>query len=148
MLEITVDDRELLATLARLARRLSDLRPVMRGIATELEARVEARFERQVDPNGRPWEPLAPATLKKKRRKTAILYDEGDMQGSLTSAAGADWAQVGFGQHYATFHEWGTRHMPRRGLLLADPARGSLGAGDRESVLELLSEFLADELEG
>ncbi len=146
MLKITVDDRAVLATLERIERRLTNLRPVMRGIATELEARVEARFEAQVDPNGRAWAPLKPETLDRKKRKGAILYDSGDMQGSLTSAAGEAWAEVGFGQAYATYHEWGTRHMPRRGLLLADPQAGSLGRGDSEALLELLAEYVEDSL--
>ena len=146
MIDITVDDRELLATLERLRRRLADLTPAMRGIATELEARIEARFERQVDPSGRPWAPLRPSTLERKKRKGAILYDTGDLQGSLTSAAERDFAQVGFGVPYAAYHEFGTRRMPRRGLLLADPAAGTLSRGDAEAVLELLSEFLSDAL--
>jgi phage virion morphogenesis protein len=148
MLEITVDDRALVAALQRLQQRMGNLRPVMRGIATELEARVEQRFELEVDPNGRRWKELHPETIKRKKRKTAILYDSGDMQGSLTSAAGPTWAQVGFGQPYAAYHEWGTRHMPRRGLLLGNVNAGTLGAGDRDAVLELLSEFLEDQIGG
>ncbi len=148
MLEITVDDRALLAALQRLQQRTANLRPVMRGIATELEARVEQRFEARVDPNGQIWAQLHPETLKRKKRKGAILYDTGDMQGSLTSAAGPTWAQVGFGQPYAAYHEWGTRHMPRRGLLLGNAVAGTLGAGDRAAVLELLGEFLEDQIGG
>jgi len=148
MLKITVDDREIMATLNRLQRRLGDLTPIMRGIATELEARVEARFERQIDPNGRRWAALKPATVARKKRKGAILYDSGDMQGSLNSAAGRTWAEVGFGQPYAAYHEWGTGKMPRRGLLLADPDRGTLGRGDRQAVRELLAEALDEALGG
>lgn len=63
MIDVQIDDREVRAALDGLRRRLADMTPVMRAIATELEARVEARFETATDPSGRPWKPLAPSTL-------------------------------------------------------------------------------------
>ncbi|MEW5885548.1 MAG: phage virion morphogenesis protein [Pseudomonadota bacterium] len=139
---IRLEERELRAALERLERRVRDLGPAMRGIATELEARVEQRFERRRDPNNSPWEALKDQTLQRKKRKGAILYEHGDLQGSLTSRAGRDFAEVGFGQPYAAYHEFGTRHMPRRGLLLADPVARTLGQGDREAVLDVLRELI------
>jgi phage virion morphogenesis protein len=121
MIDITLDDRELRQALKRLQRRLSDLTPVMRAIATELEARVEGRFETAADPTGRPWAPLKSATLvaylrrgrgafrkdgrltKKGEARLASrkpLYDTGDLLGSLTSSASRSEARVGFGQPY------------------------------------------------
>lgn len=166
MIDIELDDRAVREALERLQRRLSDLTPVMRAIATELEARVEARFETETDPAGRKWAPLADSTLMQVMRRAAggdprrkrgggtkakaigalarkrILYDSGDLLGSLTSAAGRHEARVGFGQPYAAYHEYRTKKMPRRGLLLADPEARTLGEADREAVLDLLRDYL------
>lgn len=132
MIEITIDDRAVRAALDRLQRRLSDLSPVMRAIATELEARVEARFETATDPAGRPWAPLKPSTLaaylargKGNRRKDGSLtkkgaarlasrkplYDTGDLLEAINSDAGLDYALIGVNGsvEYATTHQFGAK---------------------------------------
>lgn len=163
MISITLDDREVRRALERLSKLLADMTPVMRAIATELEARVEQRFETATDPSGRPWAPLASSTIsawldrskgnrrrdgsltKKGRQRLASrrpLYDTGDMLGSLTSSYTRDEATVGFGVTYAAYHEYGTRRMPRRGLLMADPIARTLGEADRSALLDILREAL------
>ncbi|WP_303837479.1 hypothetical protein [Acidovorax soli] len=52
-----------------------------------------------------------------------LLNRYGDILTSLNHQADTTSARVGFGQPYAAFHEWGTKHMPRRRLLFADPGR-------------------------
>ena len=49
---------------------------------------------------------------------------------------------VGFDRDYAAWHEFGTKTMPRRGLLFDDPDTRELGRDDRESILELVSDYL------
>lgn len=163
MIEITIDDRAVRAALERLQRRLADMTPVMQAIATALEANVEKRFETATDPAGRRWKRLAASTLsawldrdkgnrrkdgslsKKGRERLASrrpLYDTGDLLGSLTSSASRSEARVGFGVPYAAYHEYGTKKMPRRGLLMADPAARALGKADRREVLSILREAL------
>ena len=34
--------------------------------------------------------------------------------------------RVGFDKPYAVYHEWGTKHMKRRGMLTANPDTGEL----------------------
>lgn len=163
MIDITLDDREVRAALDRLQNRLANMRPVMRAIATELEARVEARFETATDPAGRPWAPLKASTLtaylsrgkgnyrkdgslsKKGAARLASrkpLYDTGDLLGSLTSSASRSEARVGFGVPYAAYHEFGTKRMPRRGMLMGDPQARTLGEADRQAVLDTLREAI------
>ena len=48
---------------------------------------------------------------------------------------------------YAVYHEFGTRFMPRRGLLTADPERGELAPADEQAVLDVVETFLSDLLE-
>lgn len=163
MIDIQLDDREVRAALQRLQQRLSDMTPVMRAIATALQAQVEKRFETATDPAGRPWQPLADSTLsawldrsRGNRKKDGSLtkkgaarlasrrplYDTGDLLGSLTSSASRTQARVGFGVPYAAFHEYGTRAMPRRGLLTASPQARTLGEADRRAVLAILREAI------
>ena len=73
-----------------------------------------------------------------------LLDRYGDMLASLSHQADATSVRVGFGQPYAAFHEWGTEHMPRRGLLFADPDAGTLAEGDEAAVLDILAVWLDD----
>lgn len=151
MIAITVQDQAVQDYLARLARRMGNLKPVMQSIATEMETRVSARFETQSDPNGRPWRAWQPATVAAypKNGHKRLLDRYGDMLNSLSSMATADTARIGFGavgsvagDVYAAYHEFGTQHMARRGLLFGDPEEGTLGAGDSQALDTLLSDWL------
>lgn len=64
------------------------------------------------------------------------------MLGSLSHQADATSVRIGFGKAYATYHEWGTEHMPRRGLLMSAPDAGTLGAEDEAAVLNILGSWL------
>ena len=145
MLTITVEDRAFRSYLAELQGRLADLTPVMQSIGQELEGRISARFETETDPAGAPWAQWAPSTQKgyPDDGNHRILDRYGDMLGSLNWDADASSVRVGFGQPYATFHEFGTKHMPRRGLLFDDPDAGTIVPGDERMVIELLEEWLA-----
>ncbi|MCR6497375.1 phage virion morphogenesis protein [Thermomonas sp. S9] len=143
MIRIDIDDREVRQALERLQQRVSDLTPAMREIAMELEARALNRFETERDPAGRPWQPLSPVTLARKKGRGGILYQTGDLLDSATSRAGRDVAEVGFGLRYAVFHEYGTKKMPRRGLLMADPEARTLGEDDKRAILEIIGEHLS-----
>lgn len=145
MLTITVNSAPVTDILAQLSARLSDLTPAMEGIGQALQGRVSARFETQSDPMGTPWDAWAPATFLSypKDGNRRILDRYGDMLDSLTHAADATSATIGFGNPVATYHEWGTKHMPRRGILTADPETGTLAPDDEQHVIDILSTFLA-----
>lgn len=151
MIAITVQDQAIQAYLGQLQQRMGNLKPVMQSIATKMETRVSARFETQSDPNGRPWKAWKPATLAAypKNGHKRLLDRYGSMLNSLNSIATADTARIGFGavggvagDVYAVYHEFGTQHMARRGLLFGDPEAGTLGAGDSQAMNELLSDWL------
>jgi phage virion morphogenesis protein len=149
MISIDIDDREVLSALTRLRDRVGDLSPVMRAIAIELEARVDERFETSTAPDGERWEGYAPSTLarllKKGKSGKPVLIDNGDMLGSLSSRSDATSAVVGFGQPYAAFHEFGTKRMPRRGMLFGDPVTRALGDDDRRAILAIVEAHFADQ---
>jgi phage virion morphogenesis protein len=152
-LSVNVGSKAVTDSLARIARGLGNLQPVMDSIGQELESRVSARFETETDPLGRSWAPWAESTRENYPADGhgRILERYGDMVRSLSHDADQDSVRVGFGavagkagDAYAVYHEWGTEHMPRRGLLMADPDAGTLGPGDEEAVLDILQVWLED----
>lgn len=60
----------------------------------------------------------------------------------LSSQADASSVRVGFDKGYATFHEFGTKHMPRRGLLFANAETGELAPDDAALVIDILQQHL------
>ena len=118
----------------------------MQSLGMELESRISGRFESRSDPSGNSWAPWAPLTVKSypEDGNKRLLDRYGDMLASLSHEADSTSVRVGFGQPYAAFHEWGTKHMPRRGLLFGDPDAGTLASDDELAVLDILSVWLED----
>lgn len=155
MLTITVDDSAFRSHMQELQKRLDNLTPVLNDIGNRMENAVRQRFASRTDPSGAPWKPWAPSTLesypfpgkpatKKYGPGNARLLDRhGDMLGSLSYQASPTSVTIGFGQPYATYHEFGTKRMPRRGLLTADPTKARLGAADEAMVLDVITQWLA-----
>lgn len=154
MITITVEDSAFRAYLQELYSRLDNLTPVMEEIGGNLENRVRQRFETATDPNGAPWKPWAESTLEaypfpgtpaaaKYGAGNARLLDRyGTMLGSLNYQADPTSVTIGFANDYAVYHEFGTRKMPRRGMLMGNPTTGTLGEADERLVLDLLTEWL------
>jgi len=145
MITISIDDRSVLDLLSQLTARLDDMTPVWNEIGMEIEGRVSARFETERDPGGQPWTPWSESTRKTypKAGNGRILDRLGDMLGSLNHQADADGVTIGFGVDYAIYHEYGTKHMPRRGLLMDYPEARRLTPEDEQSILDILSRYLA-----
>lgn len=160
MITITVEDSALRAHLQKLDSRLANLTPVMSEIGGQLENNVRQRFETRTDPNGTPWKPWADSTFEnypfpnsksaaraKYGAGNARLLDRyGTMLGSLSHQADASSVTIGFANDYAVFHEYGTKNMPRRGMLLATPTQGSLGANDEADVLDIVNHWLEQQV--
>lgn len=123
---------------------------LLNAVGATLESQIEQRFDTKTDPSGQKWAPLAESTklryqAKDKGRKRGTLLERSRlMRGSLTHQVQADSVLIGFGLDRAAYHELGTRTMPRRGLLMAEPATGALGAGDKAAVETLLGRFFGD----
>ena len=144
MLTITADNSAIKAYLNKLQGKLGNLKPTMEAIGMRMENRVKARFETRTDPNGKSWAPWAPATVEyypqKGNRKLLDRY--GDMLDHASYQADSTSVRIGFAEFYATFHEFGTKNMPRRGLLFADPEKGEMSKPDEDAVLEVLYDMI------
>ncbi|MBS0508136.1 MAG: phage virion morphogenesis protein [Proteobacteria bacterium] len=155
MLTITVDDAGLQSYLRQLQSRVTNLTPAMDAIGNLLENRIRQRFQTATDPSGKPWAQWAPSTqarypspgtraAKKYGAGNARLLDRhGTMLGGLNYQADSKSVTVGFAAPYSAYHEFGTKHMPRRGMLLAYPETGTLGPGDQTEVLKMITDWLS-----
>lgn len=152
---ITVQDEGISRYLQQLNARLADLSPVMDSIGHALEQNIRQRYQSRKDPNGNAWKDWAPDTKKTypwRGSKAAkgkngpgrgkILERYGHMFDSLSYTYDKTNVSIGFAVPYAAYHEWGTKRMPRRGLLTANPATGELGAQDQKTVLQVLQRHL------
>lgn len=144
MFTLSVDNRSVLQALRDLDGRVSDLSPAFNEIGMEIEGRVSARFESQRDPAGKAWLPWAESTRKyyPKDGNGSILDRYGDMLDSLSYQVDKSSVSIGFGEDRAIYHEFGTRNMPRRGLLMEDPEAEILAPEDEQSILSILSRHL------
>ena len=156
---VEVDDRALRATLDRLLARASDMQPVMEDVARALRNHTEDAFDNERSPFGPAWADLKPAT-KQRRAKSGhwpgpILQITGQLAGSISSAAGADWASVGVGkagggEGYGAIHQFGglssmapgPAAIPARPFLPVDAA-GNLPDTLRSEILAILTDALA-----
>lgn len=158
-IEVT-GNKELLAKLRRARARLEDPRELLSAVGQRLETNIERRFANERDPEGAPWAPLADST-----REAYARRDKGSRAGSLLQSSplpqmldslrsnvfGDDVVEVGMlrptkkgNWQVQMLHEFGTRHMPRRGIFFADPDAGELGADDVATIDEQILDYLDD----
>lgn len=171
-IQLEIDDREVRELLDRLRKRAADLTPAMQAIGLFYERSVRENFKAQASPNGTPWQPLAEATLhlglarnkgwgqsgglsargKRYLSGKRILWEHGDLEGSIHSQAGKDRVTIGTGGHipYAAIHQFGGK--AGRGRKVTIPARPYLALNrgleleladkDRRRILEIIRERL------
>ena len=137
------------AELDRLSRRGHDLTRANKAIGAALESVVQQRFDTKTDPLGHPWAAHSAATIAaykaqdtnkrgKHSKRGSLLERTRRMRNSLGFVADASSIVIGFGVPYAIYPEFGTKHAPRRGLLMADPVAGTLSASDVDIILSTL----------
>ena len=123
--------------LRAMGRRAARPQPAFEKIMRELERAHRDWFASQ----GRgTWPSLAPSTAARKRGRSRVLVDSGDLLRSLTSGgAGAirrvdsDGFEFGTDVPYAHYH-FGTRKMPRRDPIV--PPDDRLKRGMTEEIAE------------
>lgn len=103
--------------------RMDDRLFFFREVGQILADSARENFRREAGPDGRPWVPLSPATIRarKKRSKSAlaILRDSGRLAGSINFRATNDEARVGAVPEYAAIHQLGgTIEKPERTALV------------------------------
>jgi len=98
------------AKIQELRDKAQDTAPLMAELAHHLYNVVDTSFEKQQTPDGISWNPIKPRKNDKHPEK--ILYDEGDMQDTLSAQSNSDEAIVGLnatanGYPYPIVHQFG-----------------------------------------
>ncbi len=87
-----------------LAKKVSDLTPAMKSVATVGEVQTEERFATETDPQGNPWKD----SERKKAKGGKTLTELGHLGDSVSSRYGADFAEWGVGMNYGAPHQDGS----------------------------------------
>lgn len=154
LISVEFNDNGLRALLQRAAQQLQNPRELLDALGTALEGQVASRFQTKTDPDGNRWDELRPSTQESYARRFqgsipgTLLdrsFDGPGMRSTLThNLVGNDAVEVGMDRFYALFHEFGTKHMVRRGIFFGDPDAGRLGADDEGELSAVLVAFLDD----
>ena len=184
-MEITLqlDDSEARSLLERLRERVKNLKPVLERIGLFYHRSVMENFKAEQSPDGKPWARLSAATImmklgqktkkgrygfnkdgglsaKGKRYITGkrILWEHGDLEGSIHSQADNNSVTIGTGEEikYAAAHQFGVEKgykemkvsIPARPYLAVNEGEGlALADKDRDMIMEQLREHLIGDLQ-
>ena len=150
---ITLDDKQVQDGLAKLARHISDLTPVMEDIGAKLGNLTEDAFQAE----GPGWPQLSKARVKQRGNAHPILQDTGGLAASITHGGDRNSAWVGASKIYAAVHQFGQKKgasgTTRRGAPIPwgdIPARpyipmtasGDLTPAAHDEVMDILTRAL------
>lgn len=82
------------------------LRRLHAALAAEYRLLVQEGFEAEASPAGAPWQPLAPATVRRRKSAHPILRVKGRLARTHVRVS-ADCAVVGSNLAYAAIHQYG-----------------------------------------
>ena len=117
--------KDLSRALTAMARRTQDMTPAMKVGAEAVKRLITMPYNTHVSPGGVPWKlPLAPSTIKKRRKRSASpLNDTNALKQSTNTANGARSIFFFATAKYAGFQQFGTKkangsvHIPARPFL-------------------------------
>jgi phage gpG-like protein len=120
-IRIGIDEAEARRNLGELLARMANPRPFYEAAGNLLVASVGRNFQREGTPEGTPWTPLSPATIRKRKSRgiagLAILRERGRLAGSIFHQVEAAGVRIGVpsGIRYGAIHQFGgTIEKPAR----------------------------------
>lgn len=143
--------QELESFLNGMAKRTTNMRPIMGMIGEKVVTISKEAFEKEQDPiGGKAWSPLSQATLKNKAKRgkaqSRKLEDSSDLKKSIDYEASNDSVEMYAGKVYAATHFFGDdkRNIKQRRYM---PFTDSLDLGDKikDELLEDLGDYILGE---
>lgn len=119
-LDVRINDLDLQRGLRARFRAASDLSPAMDEIGEMLVSSVIERFEREEDPDGKPWEKSARASAEGGQ----TLTDTAILKGSITHDTHSFHVDVGSVEKYSAIHQFGGTIRPTNGEWLLFQVQG------------------------
>ncbi len=111
-IEVKADATQARKLLGELASRTKHLRPVLLNMGEHLLRSTKDRFDAQVDPAGRPWKPVRPDTMARKRTKK-ILIERSYLRDLIRYQVQDNVLVVGTDRPYGAIHQFGGKTPPR-----------------------------------
>lgn len=148
MMEITVDNRAILAALQQLQQASVNLSPAMRKIGEDLKESTQQRFSSKTGPDGEAWLGNAESTIERKGRNQP-LTDIGTLGNTIDyQLLGNDAVQIGSPLEYAAMQQFGGTKAEFPQLWGDIPARPFLGvsAEDENHIVDILRRHLESAL--
>lgn len=130
-------DREVRDGLIRLQQKVGDLTPAMQEVGEYCILATDQRFIQERDVQGRPWIPLSPVTIARKRaegRITKILQSTGLMRSRTAYTATSDRCIIHNNDKKSARHQLG-RGVPKREFL-------GVSAEDKTEIVAILDDYI------
>lgn len=117
--DVSIDDKAIQRRLESLIKRGEDLSPLLVDIGEYLELAHRDRWDKEIAPDGSPWQPLAYETSEQKERKgkdNGILLENADLRDLLRYQVANNILDYGTDRIYGATHQFGDedRDIPQR----------------------------------
>jgi phage virion morphogenesis protein len=150
MINVTFDDRALVAALRDLQRAATNLRPALKEIGEALTESTKARFAAYTGPDGVMWEANSDVTYERKAERSGIPLTDGGTLGNTIDwdLLGNDGVKIYSPMGYAAMQQFGGTKAEFPQLWGDIPARPFLGISteDEADVLAIIRRHLESAL--
>lgn len=130
----TVDNSDLKRWTGEITKRLRDLRAPLQAASNLMEAKIAKQFDTETDPDGSPWEPLSPDTLKYKVGGS-ILVKTGALRDSFVYDLSEKSLSITSKSPVFKIHNQGLLGMPQRKIL-------GINAEDKNAIAGLVRGYV------
>lgn len=118
-----------------------ELEPIFREIGEYLLENTQRRFKDQQAPDGKPWAPLSPDTIKYKKRPDRILTESSILADTLRYQVSNNSMQLGTHLEYAATHQFGRDEAN----IEARPFLG-IAPFERNAIIDMIGDHLIEKL--
>lgn len=140
-----IDDREVLAALARVQERIGNMRPLLAEIGEDMAESTKKRFDTTTAPDGSPWLENSLVTLQHKQGSTPLTGETGTLHESINSnVLSATAVEIYSPKDYGAMQQFGGTKAEFPHLWGDIPARPFLGLSeeDKANILDLTVDYL------
>jgi len=147
MIELNLTSEAVARLLDEMQRKSIDLERPFKNLGDYLVKTTQERFDHEEAPDGTPWAPLSPVTVKRKGHARILKGEVLALSRQFNSYADANQLEWGSIMEYAAMQQFGGSKSEFPHLWGDIPARPFLGlsAEDEDEVLTTLREHLERE---
>lgn len=142
----TWNDREMQREMRRVVRRMDDLTPALAAFGEHMMVVTQDRFDKEQAPDGTPWKPLAPATLRVKKTDKILAESgqRGGLRGTIVYKTDPRKIAMGTNKVYGAIHQLGGMAGPGRKVKI--PKRQYLGytGDDLGEFVEICKDWIVE----